>query len=161
MMMSVSFEKLTGITIGNYHLEQYIGQSKIGPIFLARSDATTTYLLRFLTGTMNLPAKDYEVYLERFQYQAGRIAALQHPYILPLLDYGAYRGLAYLVSPRLPMRSLGTRLAKNGPLAVVTAGRYLDQIATALEYTHEHVLLHGSASIDFSFSQPAGHLGAT
>src|SRR5579864_3772574 len=131
MMMSVSFEKLTGITIGNYHLEQYIGKSKIGPIFLARADATTTYLLRFLTGTMSLPAKDYEAYLERFQYQAGRIAALQHPYILPLLDYGAYRGLAYLVSPRLPMRSLGTRLARNGPLDVVTAGRYLDQIATA------------------------------
>ena len=157
-MMSVSFEKLTGITIGNYHLEQYIGQSKIGPIFLARADATTTYLLRFLTGTMNLPAKDYEVYLERFQYQAGRIAALQHPYILPLLDYGAYRGLAYLVSPRLPMRSLGTRLARNGPLDIVTAGRYLDQIATALEYAHEHAVLHGSLSVDCIFIRLDGHL---
>ena len=157
-MMSVSFEKLTGITLGNYHLEQYIGQSKIGPIFLARADATTTYLLRFLTGTMNLSAKDYEVYLEHFQYQAGRIASLQHPYILPLLDYGAYRGLAYLVSPRLPMRSLGTRLARNGPLDVVTAGRYLDQIATALEYAHEHAVLHGSLSVDCIFIRLDGHL---
>src|SRR6266481_4905993 len=158
MMMSVSFEKLTGITLGNYHLEQYIGQSKIGPIFLARADATTTYPLRFLTGTNSLPAKDYEAYLERFQYQAGRIAALQHPYILPLLDYGAYRGLAYLVSPRLPMRSLGTRLARNGPLDIVTAGRYLDQIATALEYAHEHAVLHGSLSVDCIFIRLDGHL---
>src|SRR5260370_11727390 len=102
MMMSVSFEKLTGITLGNYHLEQYIGQSKIGPIFLARADATTTYLLRFLTGTMSLPAKDYEAYLERFQYQAGRIAALQHPYILPLLYYVPYLAPPYLSSPLSP-----------------------------------------------------------
>src|SRR5260370_41638079 len=56
------------------------------------------------------------------------------------------------------MRSLGYRLASNGPLDVVTAGRSLDQIATALEYAHEHAVLHGSFSVDCIFIRLDGHL---
>jgi serine/threonine protein kinase len=36
-------------------------------------------------------------------------------------------------------------------LNTFTVGRYLDQIATALEYAHEHSVLHGSLSVDSIF----------
>ncbi len=138
---SSPFEQLIGTTLGNYRLEQLIGQSRIGPVFLVRTDTTaTTYLLYILAGSMSLAPKDRESYLERFQYQASQIATLQHPYILPLLDYGADRGLPYLITPHIQMRSLRARLARSGALDVLTVGRYLDQIATALEYAHEHAV---------------------
>jgi serine/threonine protein kinase len=156
---SSTFEQLVGTTLGNYRLEQLNGQSRMGPIFLVRTDkASTTFLLHILAGSMNLAPKDRESYLERFQYQASQIATLQHPYILPLLDYGAYRGLSYLITPHIQMRSLHTRLAKSGPLDVLTVGRYVDQIATALEYAHEHGVLHGSLSVDCIFIRLDGHL---
>lgn len=78
--------------MGNYRLEQFIGQSKIGSSFLARIDATTTYLVRFLEGSLYTAPKEHEVYLEHFNYQASQIATLQHPNILPLLDFGVFRG---------------------------------------------------------------------
>jgi hypothetical protein len=87
----LSFDKLIGTTLGNYHLSQIIEQSNWGPLFLARTDtATTMYLVRFLTGLANLGAKNRDDYLERFQHQANQLATLQHPYILPLLDHGVY-----------------------------------------------------------------------
>ncbi len=151
MIKHVQMDKLAGTTLGTYHLERFIGQSKIGPTFLARNDTTTTYLLRFLDGPMYTTLKEHEVYLEHFQYRASQIATLQHPYILPLFDFGIFHGFPYLVSPHIPLRSLRTRIDKNGALNTFTVGRYLDQIATALEYAHEHSVLHGSLSVDSIF----------
>ncbi len=158
MIKSVSPEKLTGTTLGNYRLQTFIGQSKLGPTYLARTDATNTYLFRFIEGPTYGNVKDYEAYLEHFQYRAAQIATLQHPYLLPLLDYGIYRGYPYLVSPHIPLRSLRTRISKNGSLNTFTVGRYLDQIATALEYSHEHAVLHGSLSVDSIFIRLDGQL---
>src|SRR5712691_6267558 len=61
---------------------------------------------------------------------------------------GSDRDIFYLVSPYLPMRSLHTRLAKNGPLDIFTAGRYLDQISATLEYAHHNGVIHGGLSVD-------------
>src|SRR5450755_227876 len=158
MLKTTSFDRLAGTTLGNYRLERFIGQSKLGPTFLARAAATTTYLLRFLEGPMHVSPRDHAIYLEHFQYRASQIAALQHPYILPLLDYGVYRGFPYLVSPHIPLRSLRNRIEKNGALNTFTVGRYLDQIATALEYTHEHAVLHGSLSVNGIFIRLDGQL---
>src|SRR6266566_4208633 len=159
MTVGYTFDQLTGTTLGNYRLEQFIGQSKMGPVFLARTDAAATaYQFRFLVGPTNLAASYRDDYLERFQNQASQIAALQHPYILPLLDFGIYHGVPYLVSPHIAMRSLHTRLAKSGPLDVLTVGRYLDQVTATLEYAHQHAVLHGSLSVDCIFIRLDGQV---
>ncbi|HYX50795.1 MAG TPA: protein kinase, partial [Ktedonobacteraceae bacterium] len=118
----------------------------------------TSYLLRFLIGSANQSSKSHELYLERFEYQASQIATLQHPNILPLIDFGIYKGLPYLVSPQMSMRSLLSRLERSGTLDVFTIGRYLDQIATALEYGHEHAVLHESLSVECVFIRLDGQL---
>jgi serine/threonine protein kinase len=159
MLKNTTFEKLIGMALGNYRLEQFIEQNNWGPTFLARTNLNSNgYLLRFLIGPANQSAKEHELYLERFQYQASQIAILQHPNILALLDYNVYRGIPYLVSPQIPMRSLLSRLARGGPLDVFTIGRYLDQIATALEYGHEHAVLHESLAVDCIFIRLDGQV---
>src|SRR6266446_4401674 len=159
MIEHASYDKLIGVTTGNYRLEQFIGQGKLGPVFLARTNgATTTCLLRFLVGPTNPNGRERDVYLERFQHQASQIAILRHPYILPLLGYGTYRGIPYLVSPHIAMRSLRTRLAKSGPLDVFAVGRYLDQVAAMLEYAHQHGVLHGDLTVDCIFIRLDGQL---
>ena len=158
MLKTVSYDKLAGVELGHYRLERYLGQSKIGPTFLARTDVATTYLVRFLDSPIYLVPREREAYLDQFQYRARQITALQHPYILPLLDYGTYRSLPYLVSPHIPLRTLRTRVMKYGSLDTFTIGRYLDQIATALEYSHEHAMLHGSLSVDSIFVRLDGNL---
>jgi serine/threonine protein kinase len=159
MLKNSTFEKWIGTSLGNYRIEEFIEQSNWGPVFLARSNTnTTSYLLRFLTRQANQSSKSHELYLERFQYQASQIANLQHPNILPLIDFGVYKGLPYLVSPQMSMRSLLSRLERSGPLDVITIGRYLDQIATALEYGHEHAVLHESLSVESVFIRLDGQL---
>ena len=91
--------------LGNYRLKRLIEYSQTGPVFLARFDAgAETYLLRFLTDLGNAREQWHSDDLERFHDLAKQMLALQHPYILPLLDYGIYQGIPYLVTPKLTIR---------------------------------------------------------
>ncbi|GAC1460825.1 MAG: hypothetical protein PVS3B3_10160 [Ktedonobacteraceae bacterium] len=158
MMEPSSFDKLIGTTTGTYRLEQIIERSEWSAVFLARNDAGTMYRLRMLAVPTDLTSEARIVYLGHFQQQANQVAALQHPYILPLLDYGNYEGMPYLVSPHFPMRSLSTQLVKYGPMDVLSVSRYLDQIAAALEYAHQHATLHRSLTTDCIFLKQDGNL---
>ena len=171
MIEQTSFGKLVGTTLGNYRLERLIEQSELGAVFLAsKRDASgdgrdksgpyekTTYLLCVLAVPTDLTAEARMVYLGRFQKEANQVAELKNSYILPLLDYGNHQGTPYLVSPNLPVTSLSAVLTLKGPLDVLVASRYLDQVATALEYAHEHAVLHRNLSTDCIFLKHDGNL---
>ena len=63
-----------------------------------------------------------------------------------VIDYGNYHGMPYLVQPNIASRTLRDQLAKHGPPDVLTVSRTLDQIAAALEYAHQHAVLHRNLS---------------
>src|ERR1019366_79290 len=86
------------------------------------------------------------VFLGRFQQEANQVATLQHPHVLPLLDFGTYRGMPYLVYPHVPLTSLRSLLSQNVPTDLKSVGRYLDQIASALEHAHQHAVIHRNLS---------------
>lgn len=150
MIEHSSFNKLVGTILGNYRLEQLLERSKLGPLFIASTPtAQNRYLVRILDIPADLPAEARIVYLGRFQQEANQITTLQHPAILPLLDYGNYQGMPYLVSPYTPsLYSLRAHLTQQGPVAAIMASRYVDQIAAALEYAHQHAILHRNLTTD-------------
>lgn len=144
-----TLDRLLGAKIGQYHLERFVEENYFSPTYLAQAEGKPAqYLVRLLPEPTDLRERRREEYLTNFQYKAGQLAALQHPYLMPIVDYGIYRGIPYLVSPFISMRSLRTRLDKNGPMDTLTAGRYLDQICIALEYAHQQGVIHEGLSID-------------
>jgi len=159
MVEPSSFDKLVGTTLGNYRLERCIMRGELGPTFLAHADkGSTSYLLRVLAVPTELTAEARIVYLGRFQQEANQVATLQQTYIHPLSDYGNQQGMPYLVFPYLAATSLSALLAQKGPLDVLTASRYLDQVAAALEYAHEHAILHRNLTTDCIFVKSDGNL---
>ena len=153
MVEHSSFSKLVGSTLAGYQLEQLIERQKMGPVFLAHATTTkTAYLLRILDIPADLTPEVRIVYLGRFQQEANSVSMLQHPSILPVLDYGNYQGMPYLVSPHIPtLTSLHAHLAQYGPVDQIVASRYLDQMAAALEYAHQQAVLHRNLTINSIF----------
>jgi serine/threonine protein kinase len=142
-----TYDRLLGVTVGTYRLEQLLGQSQRGPTFLARSlENGTQCVMHFLAPPAELAAEARIVYLGLFQQEANRVAALRDPHILPVIDYGNYHGIPYLVQPHIASRTLRDQLAKHGPPDALTISRTLDQIAAALEYAHQHAVLHRNLS---------------
>jgi serine/threonine protein kinase len=147
-----------GADIGNYRLERGSGHDEFGPIYLARDASGAAFRLRVLAVRPQIAPGMADAYVARFQQQADHLALLRHPHILPLLDFGIFRGIPYLVWPLPPPRSLSKILDESGPLDVRTAAHYVEQIADALEYAHDHETLHRNLSTDCVFPHQDGQV---
>jgi hypothetical protein len=153
---SLRYEGLVGSSLGPYRLEQALEADELGAVFLARGTDSRTYRLRLLPMSGEMSPQQRSHYLDAAQAQLMALANLQHPHILPLKDYGQWRGVPYLVYPYAPLRSVSALLAQNGPPDLQTLGRYLDQIASALEHLHEHGIVHGQLTTDHIYLQMDG-----
>src|SRR5438270_9849799 len=117
------FDSLIGATLGNYCLEELIDRNEASSVYKARNThAGTFFRLRVIAVPSDLKPEDRIVYLGRFQQEANQVAGLQHPQILPLVDYAIHSTAGaptatswpYMVSPYLSVTSLSTHLARKG-----------------------------------------------
>ena len=78
----------------------------------------------------------------RFEREARAAAALSHPNIAALYDYGEERGRPYMVLEYLPNGSLEDRLRTGAPLPDAETLRISVEIAAGLAHAHERGLVH-------------------
>ena len=81
------------------------------------------------------------VRVERFRLEVRRVAALTHANIVPLLDHGEGNGSLFLVMPFYPS-ALREILRERGTLRLTETIAITRQIAAALDYAHQHGLIH-------------------
>ncbi len=77
----------------------------------------------------------------RFTREARTIAALEHPAIVPVYDFGEEDGQPFLVMRLMTGGSLNDRLA-NGPIPIDEAAEILKRIGSALDRAHSQGIIH-------------------
>ncbi len=78
---------------------------------------------------------------KRFEREAKSLAGLTHPNIAKVTDYGEYDGQPFLVMEYIPGGTL-KRLLTGSPMPWQEAARLLLPVARALEYAHQHGIVH-------------------
>ncbi|MFW6051676.1 MAG: serine/threonine-protein kinase, partial [Myxococcota bacterium] len=78
----------------------------------------------------------------RFEREARALAALAHPHIVTMIDYGVTEGMPYLVMELLEGHTLGELLDREGTLPSERAFHITRQIVRALVYAHGLGLIH-------------------
>jgi eukaryotic-like serine/threonine-protein kinase len=81
-------------------------------------------------------------FVERFRAEARHAAALQHPNIATVYDYGEEDGTAYLVMELVPGQPLSQIITERAPLSAQETVAILIQAATALAAAHEGGVVH-------------------
>ncbi|HLI70590.1 MAG TPA: serine/threonine-protein kinase [Ktedonobacteraceae bacterium] len=133
-----------GRLIGRYQLVHLLGAGGMSEVWLA----TDTQLHRQVALKMLPMAANDRAYLQAFAYEARAAAALEHPHILSVHDFGEQEIeggeiIPYLVMPYVPGGTLANRLYKSpGPLPVQECLHYLRQAAQAIDYAHSKRVLH-------------------
>ncbi len=130
---------LEGKQLGNYDVIRRIRVGGMGAVYEGRQRTAfgRRVAIKVILGNY---ASDREM-RRRFSREARTIAQLQHPHILPLIEFGEEQGLLYLVMPFIDGGTLTNYLRRNLPDLNEVAAIYL-QLLDAVEYAHEQGLIH-------------------
>ena len=136
-------QHLIGKEIGSCVLEKLLGYGGSSAVFLAQpheSEQKVAIKVFLPRSTMTVQMqKDFYI---RFLREAEAASELDHPNILPIYSYGEQDGLPYIIMPYMPGGTLREYMASHGCLSLTEALGYLEQIASALDYAHEHGCVH-------------------
>src|SRR5580698_1268674 len=125
-----------GTKLGPYEIVSPVGAGGMGEVYRARdARLSRDVAIKVLPAAF---ARDPER-LRRFQQEAQAIAALNHPNILAIHDFGEHEGSPYLVTEFLEGETLRERL---GTMPVRKAIESAEQIARGLAAAHDKGIVH-------------------
>jgi serine/threonine protein kinase len=125
-------------SIPNYEILARLDTGGMGVIYKARHlRFGVTLALKMIRTGRAATGED----LARFHVEARAIAALHHPHIVRIYDYGEHQGLPYFSMEFVEGPSLARQLAEQ-PLEPAAAARLVEMLARAMHYVHQQGIVH-------------------
>jgi len=136
---------LEGMQLGSCHILRRIGGGGMGEVYLAEQpELNRQVAVKVIHGEsgigVNAGAQSKAV--EQFTREARAVAALSHPHILPIYDFGEQNGLHYLVMEYVPSGSLANIDITNLSISPEVVASLMLQAGGALQYAHDHHIMH-------------------
>ncbi len=126
-------------TAGDYEIDRELARGGMGVVYVA----TEIGLRRRVAIKVLPPALTYgQGAIERFRREARTAAALDHPNIIPIYRVSAGGELLWYSMKLLEGKSLDTILKDRERLEFEETVAVLDQVADALDYAHQHGVIH-------------------
>ena len=127
-----------GIKLGTYEIEALIGAGGMGEVYKARDPKLDRLVaIKVLPAAMAADAG----LVSRFEREAKAVAALSHPNILGIFEFGTQEGISYAVMELLEGESLRDKL-KGGALAPKRAVEIATELAEGLGAAHAQGIIH-------------------
>jgi predicted Ser/Thr protein kinase len=125
-------------TIGRYRIERELGRGGMAVVYLGLDPAMQrSVAIKVLPRQFTFDPH----FRVRFQREAQLIATLEHPFIVPVYDYGEEDDQPFIVMRFMPGGSLLDRM-KRGPLPLAQIVSIVNRIAEALDEAHARRIIH-------------------
>jgi len=122
------------VVAGRYRLDQPLGLGGMSSVWEAEDvELERRVAVKVLAGTADR---------QRFEREARAAAALSHPNVVQIFDFGESEDGPYIVLELLPGGTLEERLPAREPLPDAETARIALGIAEGLAYVHAHGLVH-------------------
>jgi serine/threonine protein kinase len=130
-----------------YRIIQWLGSGTSGESY----EAEDTMLHRNVTLKLIHPISTLPDSARRqFFREMQGVSILNHPYLAQVLDYGEFDGKLYVARRFVENGSLlntNGRLWFKAPIGTFDAVQFVHQLAKALQYIHNHGLIHGALNL--------------
>jgi serine/threonine-protein kinase len=122
------------VVLGRYVIDSLLGQGGMGSVYAAHH--TELARKRFAVKTLRADLFGIGGLDGRFRREADVLAALNHPGIVSIVDYGFDDRTPVMVMEYLEGETLRDRIAREGALPAAEVVRIVREVAAALDYTH-------------------------
>jgi len=128
----------SGTRLGDHEIVSQLGVGGMGVVYRVRDLRLGRYVvIKVLRGHLSAD----ENRLRRFEQEAQSAAALSHPNILAVYQFGMHQGAPYLVSELLEGETVREEL-RRGPMTQSRAVELGEQIAEGLNAAHQRGIIH-------------------
>lgn len=135
-------DRLEGVTLGGYTLNEYVGSDSAAHVYLAMQNSLSRPVtVHVLKAWLHKTKRNREA----FRHSAEMIARMEHPNIVPIYDYGNVDKYAYMVMRVMSGHSLKGRL-KRQEINLQETAQILNNVGDALDYMHSVDVVHGTLS---------------
>ena len=151
---------LTGRTLcGRYRIDAVIGRGGMGAVYRASDERLGRSVAVKVIGIVAHDEDDHARLQGRFLREAKAAAALHHPNVVSVYDFGtdAEVGLDFLVMELLQGEDLAVRLARTGPPPMHVSLAILRQAARGLAAGHRVGLVHRDVKPGNLFLETSDH----
>ena len=132
-------ELSAGSELFGYRIERLLGRGGMGVVYLCEDPRLRRLVaLKLLTASLALD----DGFRERFLAEAELAASLDHPHVVPIYEAGNRGGILFIAMRYVEGSDLKA-LIHDGPLSAERALGLCAQVAEALDFAHEHGLVHG------------------
>src|SRR6476646_5379827 len=130
---------MIGEKLGSFRIEAVLGTGAMGVVYRGTNEANgKPAAIKVISGEIAKQGKAYE----RFRREAEILQQFRHPNIVRFLALGRYKGTSYFAMEYIAGETLEQVLAGRGSMPwreVVDLGI---QICDALQYAHDHGVVH-------------------
>ena len=133
-----SQDSLQGRLIGEFEIQRELGRGGMGVVYQARHKRLRRDVaIKMILGGNNI----HREAKSRFIGEAQAVAALQHPNIVQLFEYGEHQGNPYFALEFVDGGTLSDRLVEH-PLEPKEAAKIVETLARAMAVAHQKLILH-------------------
>lgn len=128
-----------GRELNGYTVVELIGSGSMAEVYLARQPSMNRWVaIKILSEALITDTQ----FVARFRQESQIVAALEHPHILPVIDYGEISDTPYLVMRYISGGTLQELMQRTGPLPPAEVLRYLSEVGRGLDYAHSLGVVH-------------------
>lgn len=149
-LLRTSYIDRVGQQLDQYRLQRFLGSGTFGDVYLGEHIAQKTTVAVKILRTQPTGEHDF--------LRDARAFRLRHPYIVPLLDFGVEANTPFLVTEYAPGGTLLQRHPRGTRVPLAQVRMYVNQLASALHYAHEMLLIHGAVKPQNMLLGPTGEV---
>jgi len=127
-----------GTQVGRYEIQRRLGRGGMGTVYVAHDPVLGRMVaIKMFAGDLDVPDAS-----ERFAREARAAAALSHPNIVTVFDFGEFASQPYIVMEYVPGETMANLIRRKVPVTIAEKLRWMEELCAGAGYAHQMSLVH-------------------
>ena len=127
-----------GTQIGRYEIQRRLGRGGMGTVYVAHDPVLGRMVaIKVFAGDLDVPDAR-----ERFSREARAAAALNHPNIVTVYDFGEFASQPYIVMEYVPGETMANVIRRKLAVSMADKLRWMEDLCAGAGYAHQMSVVH-------------------